>query len=338
MSEYSAAYARMRALKGKLLPSEDVETLLKLDRLDEAIIFIEGRMGLEIKEAIPLPQLEHKLKETLLVDISKIKKFLEGVPAQILACLISEFEGINLRTILRAKFTSLEIPEGFLFDLGPYSSFPLKELIKATTLEECFSILKDTPYKAPLALMLRDGRERREYLIDLTLDRDYYRRLHTYISDLPFSERQNAKGLLGTQIDVLNITRFLRLRFNYSLSPEEIFHYMLPHGLRFTESVFWRAAGSEDLLSTFPLNPYNKILLSCLQQEGDPVSKAEVLLNRYLFNFARIQIMKASPFEITPLLAFFLLKKFEIRDIIRILNSKKIGMKEDKIREYLITL
>lgn len=338
MSEYSAAYARMRALKGKLLSPEDLETLLKLDRLDEAIIFIGERMGVEVREAIPLTQLEHRLKETLLIDMVKIGKFLDGEPSQILACLISEFERINLKTILRAKLTLTKIPEGSLFQLGPYSTFAPEELMKATSVEECFNILKDTVYKGPLVLMSESIRERREYLIDLALDRDYYRRLHAYISNLPFSERQNAERLLGTQIDVLNIIRLLRLKFNYSLSPEEMFHYMLPHGLRFTESVFWKVASSEDPLSTFPIKPYAKILLSCLHQEGDVVSAAEVLLNRYLFNFTRRQIVRVSPFEITPLLAFFLLKRFEIKDIVCILNGKKLGMKEDKIREYLITL
>ncbi|MCD6166248.1 V-type ATPase subunit, partial [bacterium] len=38
-----------------------------------------------------------------------------------------------------------------------------------------------------------------------------------------------------------------------------------------------------------------------------------------------------------PLLAFFMLKEFEIRDIISILNGKKLGLKPAEIEKHLIT-
>ncbi|RKY78589.1 hypothetical protein DRQ12_05710 [candidate division KSB1 bacterium] len=335
MSEYAAAYGRMRALKGKLLSREEFDTLLKAPVLNEAVAFVRTHTGVEISDTTSLSQIEHKLKESLLVDYLKIIKFLDGGPAEVVKCLISRFELINLKAIFHSKMAGVKLSEEFIFDLGPHCTINLENLLRAQNLEECFEICEITMYKTTAALLSRSFKDGKPYPLCLTLDLDYYQRLHNSLSRLSYFDKQNAEIFLGTQIDVLNILRFLRLKFNYSFSPGEIFHYILPYGLKFTKALFWKIAEAEDPISLFKLKPYNQILTAL--QGANVALDAEIALNRYLFNFAKRKIIGTSPFQITPLLAFFMLKEFEIRDIISILNGKKLGLEPAEIKKHLIT-
>jgi vacuolar-type H+-ATPase subunit C/Vma6 len=44
------------------------------------------------------------------------------------------------------------------------------------------------------------------------------------------------------------------------------------------------------------------------------------------------------PLQVAPLLAFFMWKEMEIRDIITVLSGKDLGLPQERIREYIITL
>lgn len=339
-------------MKGKLLGKAQLEGFLGASDT-QAITSVLSRTiyGEQLRDSMDLPQVEHGLKQDLAVSYMKILTFLRGRSARFLETLLGKFELLNLKSIIRLfanNYETVDSVEPFIFSLRKYHTIPIEEALEAADLESCIALMGKTPFARPLEIGYQQYEaEGKLFPMELALDLDYYGRLWKTLDALGPLDKHNAGRLLGIQYDITNLVWMSRFKEYYDLSPEQIFQYTIPHGWRVYGDIFWDIAASSDIIGAIvarQVSPYDEILNSVAQVNGrgDMAGRPYILgvelsLLRYLYRES-LGIFIKFPLQSAQLIAFFVLKEMEIRDIITILSGRQLGLPQERIRSYMITL
>jgi V/A-type H+-transporting ATPase subunit C len=275
----------------------------------------------------------------------KILTFLRGRPARFLEALLGKFELLNLKSIIRSLAggddRTPDSVEMFIFPLGKYHTIPIEEALNAADLENLIALMGKTPFARPLEIGYQQYEsEGKLFPLELALDLDYYERLWQSMDALGPLDKHNAGRLLGIQYDAINLVWILRFKEYYGFSPEQIFQYIIPHGWKINEDIFWEIAADGDVIGaivSLHLEPYDNLLRSVPQVNSSSILGVELCLLRYLYLESLGTFMKF-PLQAALLLAFLICKEMEIRDIVTVLAGRHLGMPQERIRSYMITL
>lgn len=352
----------MRGLKGRLLGKAQLEGFLgATDTRAITSALSHTVYGEHLRDPMDLPRIEHGLKQDLAVSYMKILTFLKGKSGRFLEALLGKFELLNVKSIIRwFAGRDARAPgsvEPFIFSLGKYHTIPIEEALKADDLESCIALMRNTPFARPLEIGYQQyvaagqapgpAPTGKLFPLELALDLDYYERLWQALDALGPLDKHNAGRLLGIQHDITNLVWILRFKEYYDLSPEQIFQYIIPHGWKIYGDIFWKLVADSNVIGAIvalQVSPYDDLLRSVAQvnRKGEHevrpyVLGIEVRLLRYLYRQSLETFMKF-PLQAALLVAFFILKEMEIRDIITILSGRHLGLPQERIRAYMVTL
>jgi len=345
MIKYPASYARMRGLKGQLLGKAQLEGFLGAsDTRSITSALSNTTYGEHLRDSLDLPWIEHGLKQNLVLSYMKILTFLKGRSARFFEALLGRFELLNVKTIARSFARgsyAREAVEPFIYSLGKYHTIPIEGVLEATDLEKFMEIMKKTPFDRPLEIGYQQYEsEGRFFPLELALDLDYYERLWKALSSLGLLDKQNSGRLLGILYDTTNLLWILRFKEYYNFSPEQIFQYTIPHGWQIRGDVFWQLAESDDIATAvggFQIQPYDAVLKSVTPVDGSLILGVELCLLRYLYRECLDTFLKF-PLQSAQLVAYFMCKEMEIRDIVTVLSGRHLGLSQERIRSYMVTL
>ena len=345
MIKYSASYARMRGLKGKLIGREQLEALLQVSDFRSVLSSLKNTFyGEQIRDLVDISLVEHALKQDLIISYMKILTFLRGKPAELLKTFLGRFELYNIKTIVRSLVygkTPKEKVTPFIFSLGKYHTIPIDEALESENIESFIKITKNTPFARPLEIGYQQFEaEKTLFPLEIALDIDYYVRLKQALDSLGPVDKIDSWELLSLYYDIINLIWLFRFKEYFKFTPEQIFQYIIPYGQHIKGELFWKIAGESDLaraIDDIGLKPYDHLLRSAKQINGNYILGIEISLFRYLYNQS-IKVLMKFPLQSAPFIAFFIIKEMEIRDIITILTCKNIGASQEKIRDYLITI
>jgi len=346
MIEYSAANARMHGLKGKLLSADEYDALLQASDIQACLsVLSRSAYNESIQDLTDLDQIEHSLKQDFVSSCIKIITFLTGkAPYGFFGTLISKFDLINLKSIIRAlvKRSSLEtVSKPFIISLGRYHVIPIEKILEVNSLDSLVTLMRNTPFARALEIGYQQYEtEQKSLSMELALDFDYYMNMWQFLDNLDSADKRNTGNLLGTQCDIFNLVWIMRFREYYGFPPEQISQYIIPHARKIDTNVFWKIVGDNDItgaIVNLELHPYDEIIRSITQVDGNKILSIELELLRYLRRMSLRAIIRF-PLQAASLMAFFILKELEIRDIIAILTGKNLDLSQERIKSHLITL
>jgi vacuolar-type H+-ATPase subunit C/Vma6 len=346
MIAYSAANARMHGLKGKLLGADEYDALLQASDVQSCLtVLSRSAYNESIQDFTELNQIEHGLKQDFVLSYIKIISFLTGKkPHRFFEVLISKFDLINLKSIVRSlvKKTNPEtVSEPFIISLGRYHVIPIEQALRANTFDNLITVMRNTPFAHALEMGYQQYESEQKSLpLELALDFDYYLNMWQVLDELDSADKRNTMNLLGTQCDIFNLVWIMRFREYYGFPSERISQYIIPRARKINKHVFWKIAGDSDItgaIVNLGLHPYDGIIRSVTQVDDNQILSIELELFRYLRRLSLSNIIKFS-LQSSSLVAFFILKEIEIRDIITILTGKHLGLSQERIKSHLITL
>jgi V/A-type H+-transporting ATPase subunit C len=202
--------------------------------------------------------------------------------------------------------------------------------------------LKGTPYYAPLSDSLRKisaGEEKNLFLLETSLDRFNESSLFKGLMNLGPDERRNLLPLFGSRLDLFNIYILYRALTFYDLSPEEILSLFLPFQFKINLHLLGAAIHDESFEHTIErlkdrFAAYSDVFASGLADENPQLS-LERNIKRFLYKLAYKVVMTGSP-GFHTVVGYFLLKEYEITDIIRITEAVRYGHDRRLAAAYLI--
>ena len=354
LSQYSAPYCRLKAMKAKLLSRAQVARLLSAPDAQAAqSLLLETDYAETLSPHPPssLGEREHRLKEHTIRCCEKLLRFLKGDAAKFVQLLLQTFDLLNAKIVVRRLHSvGPELMEKdlspLLFDTGRWgwtekdtwsalSNFAaLSRALRGTFLFDAFQAALEH-YKTDEDI----------FAFESALDLGYLHHLYEKSEALGGMDRRHCGEILKPYRNLHNTIWFLRLKFLRGVESRRIFHSLiaLPSlrsrtGARdFDEAPFVEALSAASEKEAYEhlvrvLFPKYKSL-----PDLDPFSlrAAELALKRHFLEDCR-KLFRTFPFHLGLFVAYYFIKSSEVEDIIAILEGKQLGLSEERIARQLI--
>ncbi len=263
--------------------------------------------------------------------------------------LVLRYEIGNLKNCIRLFFDrhirgrdiSQQTP--YVIHAKTVHSFNCDRLIHADSREELAEALRNTPYYSIVKSTASEmDRTSTVFPIETGLDRFYYDNLFEQISaSLSSTDKKVALKIFYLDVDVENIGRMVRFKHFYSLRADEALRYIIPYGIVPSNiGAFERMYDSEDvsdILSSL-MEKSDSSLKSLFNEDTRDRSSRLVLIEKIVEQILRYEARKilfGPPFTIGIIIAYFILKQYEMKKIMTILNAKNYHYQPERINGLL---
>lgn len=348
---YGFINAKLRARLTKLIDEHLIEQLIDAPTLEDALIFLRNTPFSAI-ESLYTRSGDLKAGELELFNqeinlYRELEKYLEGEVLDMIRALALYGEIENVKNGLRLFFDHTlrgrDIEEAALF-LYPHRiehAIDAVRLAHAHNLDEAVQLLAESPY-GQIVDRHRESIETGQSLfqVEIALDQYYYNNLIEKAGALNKRDRRIALRLIGIEIDLLNISWVVRFRNFYRLPQETVLGLAIPHGHTIDQDALREVYASENvtrILQGIITKKYPSLAVFLSSEAGDTNSRIlliEQVLDQILMLEVR-RILSGYPFSIGIILAYFILKRRDIRRIGTVLNAKQYNMKKERIRDIL---
>lgn len=331
LGTYPYAYARVSAMKGKLLRAEEYHKLLKLSLPEIA----KNIQELEYKHEIDQLAVEYEgvelLTRALDLHFQNIMAKLRRIADEELMLLIEGYlkrnDIANIKTIIRGKVRGMAQDEIKMTLLpGGTLEETMQWLIQAESRDELANRIAALGMSefSPLKKLIQEGALPD---VDLVLDRVYYRYVLS-LANRCAAEGQPFADFLRNELDNRNLFTMLRLR-KAKIPVPGIKEQLLPAGRKYKipQLLQWTALSDEELAKQLQQRgiPYGEITAAQLevQQHKQLLDSAVLLLHRY-------------PLSVDVILGFLFAKEVEMRNLRMIIMGKHLGIAEEFIEKNLV--
>lgn len=345
--ETVAMGVKARVLCGRLLTDDDYNVLLSCNSIVRAADVLRETEGYrERLSALPPRihriELEGAVRNSILSEAEDFLPYLGGVRRVFFDSWLDWYEAENIKSIfrwIRSRRLGRDQMKQRLYTV-PGSKVSHDLLLNSASFDEAHEALRGTKYydrTAAAVKRLSDGEESLfslELAFDNLCETQLYKNLHQLDSD----EYELLKSYFGSHVDLLNLYNLLRCLLYYRMSIEETLSRMLPVKYRITtrhlRDIAKRATWDERLDQLESISAvYGGIFRNALQKPSFELS-LEMSIRRFSYFKALTILHKGSPGFHTAV-AYFLLKAFEVDDVIRIIEDVRYDYDRRSAAQYL---
>ena len=336
--------AKVRARLSTLLSPEQINRLAEARDLAEFYAALDGTIYERIFSR-PEITFDPRVGERLLLEQevewhTELLQDLRRAERDLIAHFLEKYEIENLKVALRIREGNRGEEEmNYIIRRALPHALPYQAISETGSLEQALSLLSGTPYFAAVNAVLDDYKTRGTlFPVEIGLEIDYYRRLKQRVEALAKRDREIARHIMGLEIDQKNIGWLIRLKFYYDIPLGELLDYNIPGGYKMTREKLrqsFKAESIREVLSVALEKSYRAAADILIREEKlSRLYLLEIILWTYLLGEAR-KILGGFPFTIGTVLAYLVLKRTEIRNIISILNGKVYKMGRGEIESHL---
>ena len=340
LAKYAYANAKIRAMLSRLLDERLFESLLASNGIEEAIGLLKKTPYAPVFEQAEKDGFAiHGIEEGLTRFDEDIFRKVAGIllPAEkdLIFLLLEKYEIEAVKTCLRLWYRKAKVdPAEYLPAKPIVHPIDYRRLLAAKDIEEFIVLLSETPYFKPLARGREKFKEKSSlFYLEVSLDIDYYARIIQAVSRFSPSDKNVALKILGIEIDIENINWLIRLRTYYDIPLGDMLDWIIPGGAKIDKDSVRKAYnpdGIGTIIASVASGPYAAIK----ELIGQNTSLMENFLYQVLLREVR-RALSGFPFSIGMVLGYLTLKRRETRNVISILNAKRLGWKKDETASLL---
>lgn len=335
VARYAYLNTLVSALSGRLLSAGQLRDLVEQSATDAMVLLrAAGLAAISLEEGEDRP-LEQGIVDTLLAEAQRLIRSLGSEAQELISYWMRRFEISNLKAVVRGKLSGRpkEALQADFIDIGAMAALPLNTLMEAEDAQEMLSCLERTPY-ASIAHQARavygehyalpaQGESREWFLIEATIDREYYAGLEQRVTAIPDElDRRYLQFLVGHLIDQINLVWLLRYRFAYHLAPPLTYFLLGPGGYHLSSQhllALVRAENFEEALRGLPAP------LAPLVAGAASASEVEDRMGRHLLGVAQF-ILKRTSFNLGRALAYLFLREKELFHLYGVIKGRSLQL------------
>jgi V/A-type H+-transporting ATPase subunit C len=341
---YAAVHARVRAMYATMLTPETWSRLCDAPDLAATINVLKetiygphltavAEAALTARRAVY--QIKGHLAEVCLAVIHSVPRQAHPLLVQ----MYRLFEVDNLKAVLRGTIAgaSWDRVRYVLFPLGPLNVLPAQAMVESGSVSAAVEQLRGTPYYDTLShAMERYTAEQSLFPLEVALDLEYWRELWRDIHQLSGQDREQAMRLVGSLVDMNNLTWAIRYRVYHQLSEEEIINYTLPFGYRVQDEEIRAIAAGADISQVIErIYPELTDPATLIEGSRGGLSRLERQLQRLIAEKCR-SAFAGYPFHIGIPLAYVLLCELEIQDLTVLIEAKAAQLPAEGYQPFLV--
>ncbi len=350
VQKYSFINAKLRTRLSKLLSDDFYDALIRAHSLLDAMQLLKNTAYASLDAVYAqtgdLKTAELELYKTEIGVFRDVEQRVEGSTRAFCSALSTYYEVENLKRIVRLWFDravlgrDVEDSIGYLYRGIVHHDLRVDQLLAARDYSGVREALSGTPYGAIFGECLPDIQKMNSiFAFEIALDKYYYAELLKTVRNLETRDIRIAHRLIGVEIDLLNINWVIRFKTLYKLPLAEALRYAVPFGFEVNKEAIARAYDQERVGEVFDaLLKKHRGIDAMLKNEGADATGRLILIERIL-EYVLMQevgrLLVGYPFSVGIILAYFILKKSELRKIMTILNAKQYGIKPEEIKSRL---
>ena len=335
MSRFESIYlsTRLNIFSRRLIQFGQLVSFIELDidRILENVNVITGHSyKLDSTNTHPV---ENQLLNRALDDFQILIRPFSGAERRFFYFAIRWFELVNLKILIRGKFSSVDNSEveKRLVDLGGFADLPLRNLLETDDPYEMLRLLETTAY----AGIVRQARRVYEeygndlFLLDATIDRSFFIDLYRRAGFLNQQDSEQLDVVIGGLLDRFNLLWLLRFRFSYGLSPAKSFYLLTAIGRKLKSVELMRLAkmeSVEEVIAALP-DPYCKLLANV-----STISDMEAVMDYYTMSIAAGTLLSNASL-VSRIFAYILLREAEVRFLQALIKGKQLEFDHELIKQ-----
>lgn len=336
--KYNAINTKIKAMESELVNKEDLIKICSLHSTAEFVSYIKNIYDYkEIFTHMNESNLHRSTIESMLtyskyMDFLKIYKFVDLDTRSFLDVFFLRFEIDAIKECIRCAMD----PDLFDFDAKVFQEFFLnhtsinpQQLMDATDVPAFIQCLNGTIYYD----ILKDIPPDNDHLFEMesTLDFFFYKTYWKYHKKyLKGSEQKTVKKIIGTEIDLMNISWIYRMKSFFRMPVSSIYSHILPICSHLTKAQLNKmieASSVTELEDMISKSFYGKYLPIFKEQLDNAV---EIILTRI-----QKQELRKNPHSMACILVFLYHKSSEIHTLTTALECIRYQLPTNEILEYL---
>jgi vacuolar-type H+-ATPase subunit C/Vma6 len=342
---YAFILAKIYGMLARSFIGENYREILRLKRVQDIYDRLYPGERSEKPEHQLTAELEARIVQSGIATMIFVLDLM-GEPEEILVHILRKFEYQGVKSLLRGLAPGVagsaegtaespaagSAPRGAaaeeavpaqVWDLGRYGSVDLAHS------RDPLASIEDSPYAWVMPL----ARTTPVVRIENMLDQEYYRRLLALTRALPQKDRTGVSRLVHLEIGLADVLWALRLRFSFGMDAEKARDLLIPGMLeaerRAVAQAFDIPADSIEGWRKWRFGWLVEDQLSESFQAPDPV-RAEQKGTRRLYTRAH-QLFHQDPFTLTPIVAFFKLKEYEVGLLKTAVEALRLSVSEQDV-------
>ncbi len=335
MSRHSSAYlnTRLNVFINRLIKFEQLVAFIDSD-LDRILLNVNEITGHSYQlDATNNDRIENQLVNRALDDFQILIRPFSGAERRFFYFAIRLFELVNLKVLIRGKFSSIDSTEILkrLVDLGSFADLPIKKLLETDDPYEMLRMLETTAYAGIVRQARRVYEEQGNdlFLLDATIDRSFFIDLYRRASYLNPADADHLTVVMGSLLDRINLLWLLRYRFSYGLSSAKSFYLLTVVGNKLNSVELMRLAkmdSIEEVVAALP-DAYQKLL-----SRVETISDMETVMEYHSLSIAADTLRRNSGL-ISRIFSYILLREAEVRFLQALIKGKQLGFENNLIRQ-----
>lgn len=330
-TSYHAVSAKVHALYGCRMTSEDYRQLMAKKNLSEAATFLQSHRGYRQQLAslnssnIHREALENALRTAYVEEYRRIFSFMQMNDKELMRFPIYRAEQDAILTAMRHLTSTNMLEPVPTWDavLRKKSTLDLAALQTATTFPEIAHAAENTIYGSALQrILVGESKTPTPAFVDNMMQVAYFSRLYKIVSkNYAGDTKKIIQRALNHETDLLNLVQFLRLKKHFPAKDVQLYSFPLPCSAKLRKEYIQQLISTPDYDTAFQMildGPYGKLFRSISP------SGVEAYLYTQQYNFSRHQLRAADPTVYTPI-AYLTLKEIELRNIISIIECIRYG-------------
>ncbi len=328
--KYPALSAKIKGMYAKHFNKTDIEELLRQNNLKDAIYILKTKFpSLEnINENMHRREIEQELNNLFIVDILKISKYLNKKEKEILMQFISKYEINCIKNVFRNLTANTNDSSNLKnIDNWTNSIFTSIDGINEINDETDFlKIIKSKEYYNIFKEYVKVIENAPLEEIEVKLDKYYFAKVY----ELSKKINKDFQNIIGTEIDLLNITWIIRAKQYFKYSDKEINDIIIPIRYRLNKETLIdiiKANDFEEIKNILKYTIYKNIFKNLETIEHEK--------NKYLYVIYQ-KLFKMNLFNICTVFCNINLVDIEIKNIINIIEGIRYKVDKSEIYKRII--
>lgn len=339
VTKYSGSYAKICAMKSKLLKENDYRRLAELCCVKDIALYLKETVRYKaLFENEDIDSIDRLSFEEIIChsgdsDLISLRRFMSADGKELLMLFVMEKEVAFLKQILRSIESESKYQPGFDDGgiLRKYFSFDVNHIADSESLKELAENLQGSKYYEQLSLFAQKPDFYNLFNMEMALDTYYYKYVwNAAKKNLKGSEKRTFLQSYGSKIDMLNIMWILRCKKYFEVDKKTLKSLTLPiyYGLRKESIEEMINAHNEDELYRIILNTKYADIFRDREESFEQVW-ANVTMEK------EAKSAKVNPFSVFTIIEYLNVKETEIKNLIKIAEATEYNLDKSEILQYI---
>lgn len=337
----SALYAKVRAMRGRVLNDEDYNLLMNMPSVTEVARYLSGHLAYADAFAgrntsnMHRATIERCLREHLRCDIKRILPFMDSGARKFMEIFSLEDGVSRIKLCLRLICInhSDKIGEYMSKVLSGRREISADEAEGIESIDEFIEMMRGTPYYTPLSVFSGKPKLQVPFYMETALDTYFANIVYKYAKKyLTPDEAKSVIKVYGTEFDLQNLAFLLRCKRTFEMTDEEIYASIIPKYYRLKGSTISKIVKSSSYSDALSIITDETPYALAFSKEDRFIEKRQ---SEYMAGVQR-RMNYAFGYSIQSAICYIHLRRTEINNIISIIEGIRYKLGAEKIAEYLV--